>query len=80
MAMSPQAAPTNGPMLLGLDVGEMDVLLLAREQRQDWVLIDERLGRRVARAMGLPANGIGRSPGGIPFQGRSAGCPATTGE
>jgi predicted nucleic acid-binding protein len=44
-------------MLLGLDAGEMDVLLLAREQQPDWVLLDERLGRRVARAMGLPVKG-----------------------
>jgi predicted nucleic acid-binding protein len=55
--MSPQAAPTIEPMLLGLDAGEMDVLLLAREQRPDWVLIDERLGRSVARAMSLPVKG-----------------------
>ena len=55
--VSPQAAATIEPMLLGLDAGEMDVLLLAREQNPDWVLIDERLGRRVARAMGLPVKG-----------------------
>ena len=55
--VSPEAASTIEPMLLGLDAGEMDVLLLAREQRPDWVLIDERLGRRVARAMGLPVKG-----------------------
>ena len=55
--VSPRAASTIEPMLLGLDVGEMDVLLLAREQRPDWVLIDERLGRRIARAMGLPVKG-----------------------
>ena len=55
--VSPEAAPTIEPMLLGLDAGEMDVLLLAREQRPDWVLIDERLGRRVARTMGLPIKG-----------------------
>jgi predicted nucleic acid-binding protein len=55
--VSPDAASTIEPMLLGLDAGEMDVLLLAREQRPDWVLIDERLGRSVARAMGLPVKG-----------------------
>jgi predicted nucleic acid-binding protein len=55
--VSPQATSTIEPMLLGLDAGEMDVLLLAREQEPDWVLIDERLGRRVARAMGLPVKG-----------------------
>ena len=35
--VSPNATPTIEPMLLGLDAGEMDVLLLAREQRPDWV-------------------------------------------
>ena len=55
--VSPQTASTIEPMLLGLDAGEMDVLLLAREQDPDWVLIDERLGRRVAQAMGLPVKG-----------------------
>ena len=44
-------------MLLGLDVGEMEVLLLAREQQPAWVLIDERQARRVARALGLPVKG-----------------------
>ncbi|MGD9101305.1 MAG: DUF3368 domain-containing protein, partial [Anaerolineae bacterium] len=42
---SPDAVPTIEPMLLGLDAGEMQVLLLARERQPDWVLIDERLGR-----------------------------------
>ena len=55
--LSPEAASTIEPMLLGLDAGEMDVLLLAREQHPDWVLIDERLGRRVARAMGFSVKG-----------------------
>jgi predicted nucleic acid-binding protein len=55
--VSPQMTPTIEPMLLGLDSGEMDVLLLAREKGPDWVLIDEKLGRRAARAMGLPVKG-----------------------
>jgi predicted nucleic acid-binding protein len=55
--VSPQATPTIEPMLLGLDAGEVDVLLLAREQDPDWVLIDERLGRRVAQAIGMPVKG-----------------------
>lgn len=54
---SPQAVPTIEPLLLGLDPGEFQVLLLARELQPDWVLIDERLGRRVARAIGLPVKG-----------------------
>jgi predicted nucleic acid-binding protein len=43
--------------LLGLDPGELDVLLLAREQQPDWVIIDERQARRAARALGLPVKG-----------------------
>lgn len=43
--------------LLGLDQGEMDVLLLAQCIKPDWVIIDERQGRRVAHAMGLPIKG-----------------------
>jgi predicted nucleic acid-binding protein len=46
--MSPQAVPTLEPILLGLDAGEIDVLLLAREQQPDWVIIDERQARRVS--------------------------------
>lgn len=49
---SPDAIATIEPLLLGLDAGEMEVLLLAREQRPDWVLIDERQARR----------GLSRSP------------------
>lgn len=54
---SPNTQPTIEPLLLGLDVGEMDVLLLAREISPDWVLIDEKQGRRVAKAMDLPVKG-----------------------
>jgi predicted nucleic acid-binding protein len=32
-------------------------LLLARETQPDWVVIDERLGRRVAQALELPVKG-----------------------
>jgi predicted nucleic acid-binding protein len=53
----PMTAPSIEPMLLGLDAGEMEVLLLAREQQPAWALIDERQARRVARAMGLPVKG-----------------------
>jgi len=53
----PVASATVEPMLLGLDAGEFETLLLARELEADWVLIDERLGRRVARAMGLRTKG-----------------------
>ena len=54
---SPGVQLTIEPMLLGLDPGETAVLLLARESDPDWVLVDERQARRVARAMGLPVKG-----------------------
>jgi predicted nucleic acid-binding protein len=55
--VSVETMPTIEPLLLGLDPGEVDVLLLAREYRPDWVVIDERQARRVARAMGIPVKG-----------------------
>ena len=55
--VSVKATTTIEPLLLGLDAGELQVLLLAREAEPDWVLIDERLARRVAKAMGLPLKG-----------------------
>jgi predicted nucleic acid-binding protein len=55
--VSPARAVTLEPMLLGLDSGELSVLLLAQEIRPDWVIIDERLARRIAQAMGLPVKG-----------------------
>jgi predicted nucleic acid-binding protein len=55
--VSPKTTSTIEPFLLGLDPGELDVLLLAREQQPDWVIIDERQARRAARALGLPVKG-----------------------
>ncbi len=55
--VSPALSPAVEPVLLGLDQGELQVLLLAREINADWVVIDEKLGRRVARAMRLPVKG-----------------------
>jgi predicted nucleic acid-binding protein len=54
---TPVEQTTIEPLLLGLDEGELQVLLLARSEQPEWVVIDERLGRRVARAMGLPVKG-----------------------
>ncbi len=54
---TPLAQTTFEPLLLGLDIGEIEVLLLARELAPDWVLIDERLGRRVAKVLKLPLKG-----------------------
>lgn len=54
---APSTSSTIEPLLLGLDTGELQVLLLAQEVQADWVLVDERLGRRIARAMNLPVKG-----------------------
>ncbi len=55
--MTTTAQTTLEPLLLGLDPGEMEVLLLAQELAPDWVIIDERLGRRVAKALRMPTKG-----------------------
>ena len=55
--VSPKTTSSVEPLLLGLDQGEMDVLLLAQERQPEWVIIDERQARRVARAMGIPVKG-----------------------
>ena len=55
--VSAEASITIEPLLLGLGAGELEVLLLARQIEPDWVIIDERLARRVAFAMGLPVKG-----------------------
>ena len=57
-----QVMPVEGvvtvePLLLGLDAGELSVLLLARKLQPDWVIVDERLARRVAQAIGLSIKG-----------------------
>jgi len=43
--------------LMGLDSGEMDVILLSKEIGADWVLIDEKLARQIAKAVGLRVKG-----------------------
>jgi len=54
---TPTASTTIELMLMGLDAGELEVIMLARELTPDWVIIDERLGRRMALVMGLPVKG-----------------------
>jgi len=54
---TPSSTPSWSPQLLGLGPGERDVLLLAQEFNIDWVIIDERLGQRIAAAMNLPLKG-----------------------
>jgi uncharacterized protein len=41
-----------------LDLGEAEAIALALEKRADLVLVDERLGRRAARALGLRVTGL----------------------
>lgn len=43
--------------LMGLDVGEQDVILLGQELAADWLVIDERLGRKIAQAMSFQVKG-----------------------
>jgi predicted nucleic acid-binding protein len=45
------------PLLLGLDPGELDVIQLGLLINPDWVIIDEKLGRRLAKVMGLSVKG-----------------------
>ena len=54
---NPETVSPFPPELLGLDQGELDVILLAQEVKADWVLIDEKLARKIARAMGLRIKG-----------------------
>lgn len=42
---------------MGLDIGEQDVILLGQELKADWLVIDERLGRKIAQAMGFQVKG-----------------------
>ncbi|NJN20154.1 MAG: DUF3368 domain-containing protein [Leptolyngbya sp. RL_3_1] len=43
--------------LMGLDLGEQDVILLGQDLNADWLIIDERLGRRIAQAMNFRVKG-----------------------
>ncbi len=50
--------PRRADLLSDLDRGEAEVIALAQERQADLVLIDERLGRRHARRLGLPITGV----------------------
>ncbi len=51
------ADPRRADLLSDLDRGEAEVIALAQEQDADLVVIDERLGRRHAKRLGLALTG-----------------------
>ena len=40
-----------------IDVGELEVIVLARDKRSNWALIDNEHARKAARIMGIPIKG-----------------------
>jgi len=50
--------PRRADLLSDLDRGEAEVIALAQERHADLVIIDERLGRRHARRLGLRITGV----------------------
>lgn len=53
----PQQTSPLPAEVMGLDQGEIDVMLLAMEIEADWVLLDEKLARQIAKAMGMRVRG-----------------------
>lgn len=49
--------PDSKDYFLDLDEGEAEVIILAREQNSDLVIIDEIMGRRIARQFELTVTG-----------------------
>lgn len=49
--------PESKDYFLDLDEGEAEVIILAREQNTDLVIMDEIMGRRIARQFNLPVTG-----------------------
>jgi hypothetical protein len=50
-------SPRRAELLAGLDRGEAEVITLAEEQNATLVIMDEKLGRRYVRRLGLPLTG-----------------------
>jgi uncharacterized protein len=54
---TPLQSPRSADLLVDLDRGEAEVLVLALEQQAELVILDERLARRHAQRLGLPLTG-----------------------
>ncbi|MDM8528573.1 DUF3368 domain-containing protein [Anaerolineales bacterium HSG24] len=69
----PLQNPRQADLLVDLDRGEAEVIILAQEHQADVVIIDERLGRRYAKRVGLAVTGTlgvllkAKSEGHIPL-------------
>ena len=55
--VQPLRDPRRAELLSDLDQGEAEVIALAQEINADLVIIDERLGRRHAKRLGLTVTG-----------------------
>ena len=55
---SPASAPSRSELVLILDPGEADAILLAEEVKCRFLLIDERKGRAVAKRRGIAVVGV----------------------
>jgi predicted nucleic acid-binding protein len=57
VTIQPLANPAARSYLFDLDDGEAEALVLAKEQNADFVIIDEKLGRRYAGQLGVAVTG-----------------------
>lgn len=56
--LSPGSAPSLSELVLILDLGEAEAILLAEEVDCRFLLIDERKGRAIAKRRGVPVVGV----------------------
>jgi predicted nucleic acid-binding protein len=59
LVLEPVADPVRVALLQrDLDRGEAEAIALALQKHADWLLLDERDGRRVAKSLGLQVTGV----------------------
>jgi uncharacterized protein len=58
MARPPVEASLVSLLTVDLHQGEAEAIALALEMKTDWLLIDEKQGRGMARLLGLPVTGV----------------------